>query len=165
MRVLVAVASKHGSTTEIAATIRAGLADHGLEADIERVDQVIDLHRYDAVILGSAVYMGRWLAPARLFINRFEDDLQTRPVWMFSSGPTGDPPRPDREPREVADLVARAGAREHRVFAGRLDKHELGFGERAVTAIVRAPQGDYRPWGDVEAWTTAIVGELSAVPV
>jgi menaquinone-dependent protoporphyrinogen oxidase len=165
MRVLVAVASKHGSTMQIGAAIGAGLIDHGFKAEVETVESVITVEPYDAVILGSAVYMGRWMESARSFIARFEEDLRVRPVWLFSSGPIGDPPKPAGGPREVVDLAARIEAREHRVFAGQLDKHELGISERAVAAVAHSPEGDFRPWDAVEAWTNQIVGELRAIRV
>jgi menaquinone-dependent protoporphyrinogen oxidase len=131
MRVLVTVASRHGSTTQIAAAIGAALIDAGFPTDVLSVEDVPSLEGYGAVVLGSGIYMGRWLEPARRFIDIFDTDLAARPVWLFSSGPVGDPPKPVGEPAEVAGLVERTGAREHRVFAGNLDKHELGIGERS----------------------------------
>ena len=162
MRVLVTVASRHGSTTQIAAAIGAALIDAGVPADVLPVDEVTAVAPYDAVILGSGVYMGRWLEPAQRFTDRFATDLSARPVWLFSSGPIGDPPKPAGEPADVVGLVEATHARGHRVFAGSLDKHELGIGERAFNAAVRAPEGDFRPWDDIEAWANEIAVELKA---
>jgi menaquinone-dependent protoporphyrinogen oxidase len=162
MRVLVAVASKHGSTTQIGAAIGAALIDAGLSADVVPVEDVTTVLPYDAVIVGSGVYMGRWIDSAHRFCTAFEGDLVNRPVWLFSSGPIGNPPKPVEGPAEVAQLVSATRALGHRVFAGNLDKRELGFGERAVIAAVKAPTGDYRPWDDIEAWATEIAHELSA---
>ena len=89
MRVLVTVASKYGATQAIGDVVASTLVDAGLEVmwlapdDVEQIDDV------DAVVLGSAVYMGRWMAEARAFVTRFESDLASRPVWLFSSGPLG----------------------------------------------------------------------------
>ena len=52
---------------------------------------VASLDGYDAVIIGSAVYMGHWLDPAKDLVSRFGDALAGRLVWLFSSGPVGDP--------------------------------------------------------------------------
>lgn len=163
MRVLVASASKHGSTTEIARAIGTALLLRMVDAEVKSVESVVTIDTYDAVVLGSGVYMGHWLEPAKRFIEQHALELQQRPVWLFSSGPLGDPPKPVTEPVDVADLIEATHAREHRIFAGSLDKHELGIAERAIVAAVRAPAGDFRPWDEIDAWAGAIVAEL-AVP-
>jgi menaquinone-dependent protoporphyrinogen oxidase len=61
---------------------------------------------------------------------------------------------------DVADLVSKTRAKGHKLFAGKLDKRQLGFGERAVMLAFRAVEGDYRDWQEVEAWARAIAGEL-----
>ena len=62
MRVLVTTASKHGSTDEIGRAIAETLGEHGIETGVLAPEDVISLHRYDAVIMGSAVYAGHWTA-------------------------------------------------------------------------------------------------------
>jgi menaquinone-dependent protoporphyrinogen oxidase len=80
---------------------------------------------------------------------------------LFSSGPIGDPPRPEDEAAvHVDDLVTAAGVREHRVFAGRLDRHRLGLGERALVAAFRAPDGDFRDREAIGVWAASIADEL-----
>ena len=108
-RVLVSAASGHGSTTEIARVIGGTLAGNGIAVDIVPPEAVDSVEDYDAVILGSAVYAGRWLAPARDFAIRFRDPLATRSVWLFSSGPVGDPSRKlvqsmEEDPADVTRL-------------------------------------------------------------
>jgi menaquinone-dependent protoporphyrinogen oxidase len=112
------------------------------------------------VVLGSAVYMGRWLEDARHAAKRIATQ-PPRPVWLFSSGPIGDPPKPDEEPDEVSDVVRTTHARGHRLFAGRLDRHRLGVGERAVVMALRVADGDFRDWDAIDAWGALIAGELS----
>ncbi len=94
MTVLVAAASKYGATQEIAEAIGRVLAECGVGAEVMRVEDVGDVTGYEAVVLGSAVYMGSWLEPARRFVEEHGDELAALPTWLFSSGPTGDPPRP-----------------------------------------------------------------------
>jgi menaquinone-dependent protoporphyrinogen oxidase len=162
MRILVASASKHGSTTEIARAIGTALLLRMVEADVRPVESVVTLDSYDAVILGSGIYMGHWLEPAKRFVEQHATELQARPVWLFSSGPLGDPPKPVEEPADAAALIEATHARGHRVFAGSLDKHDLGIAERAMIAAVRAPEGDFRPWPEIDAWADEILAELGA---
>jgi menaquinone-dependent protoporphyrinogen oxidase len=160
MRVLVAAASKHGGTTEIAQAIGNALTLARLETEVRPIEEVTTLESYDAVILGSGVYMGRWLEPAKRFVERNGTALATRPVWLFSSGPLGDPPKPTAAPTDVLSLIETTHARDHRVFPGVMDKGTLGMGERAIVATVRAPAGDYRPWDEIHAWALGIARDL-----
>lgn len=162
MRVLVTAASKHGSTSDIAQAIGAALASREIDADVWSIEAVESLDVYDAVVLGSAIYMGHWLDPAKKFIERHATVLRERPVWLFSSGPLGDPAKPEGPPADAAAMIEATGTREHVVFAGSLDKHRLGIAERAMVAAVKAPEGDYRPWDEVEAWAVRIAEELTA---
>jgi menaquinone-dependent protoporphyrinogen oxidase len=95
-------------------------------------------------------------------VERAADDLAARPVWLFSSGPIGEPPKPEEDPVDVAEIVESTSARDHRVFAGRLERSRLGFGERAVVAALRAPDGDFRDWDEIRGWATAIADELTS---
>src|SRR5438552_17344033 len=96
MKVLVAYASKNGSTEEIAQAIAEQLRSHGLEADCREAGEVRDLNPYGAVVLGSAVYAKRWRPSARRFLRRHGPALSVMPWWVFSSGPVGEP-KPDDE--------------------------------------------------------------------
>jgi menaquinone-dependent protoporphyrinogen oxidase len=160
MNVLVSAASRHGATVEVAATIGAALRAAGLDVFIVAPDEVDRLDGYDAAVIGSAVYIGRWLEPARDLVERHKVALSRMPVWLFSSGPVGDPLKPAEDPADAAPLVALVGARGHHTFAGQVDKHRLSFGERAVVAAVRTPEGDFRPWPEIEAWAREIAAAL-----
>ncbi len=162
MRVLVTAASKHGSTGEIAGAIAEVLGGRGLETVVTAPEEVDDVAAFEAVVLGSAVYAGRWMKPARELVERAADDLAARPVWLFSSGPIGEPPRPEEDPVDFAEIVESTSARDHRVFAGRLERSRLGFGERAVVAALRASDGDFRDWDEIRGWATAIADELTS---
>jgi menaquinone-dependent protoporphyrinogen oxidase len=163
MRVLIAVASRHGATAEIAETISSALGGECTRVDVVDIDDVHGLGDYDAVVLGSAVYMGHWLKPAAAFAANHSAELRARPTWLFSSGPVGDPPRPgESEAVNVKEIVAATGAAEHRLFAGKLDKHKLNFRERAVMRAVGGHDGDYRDWNEIRAWAEAIATSLNA---
>ncbi len=163
MRILVAFASRHGSTQEIAERIGAVLSEVLVEHDPERqvdvlaVDAVHNVEDYDVVLVGSAIYLGRWLRPARRFLRASEAQLRQRPVWLFSSGPVEDSPSQAIELGELGKLF---GARDHRVFGGRLRIADLGIAERTVLRAVHATDGDYRDWSEVTAWAAQIADEL-----
>lgn len=164
MRILVAAASRHGSTTEMAvelgAALRRALPDAGI--DVVPLTPQVDLDGYDAAVLGSGVYFGRWLAQARDAVDAHADTLRQMPVWLFSSGPVGDPSGPDPEPADAVAIAGRLDARDHVVFAGALHREQLGLREKVTVGLVRAPDGDYRDWPAVRAWTDHIAATLTA---
>jgi menaquinone-dependent protoporphyrinogen oxidase len=164
MNVLVTAASKHGATREIAEAIAEALTAKGLTVDLVDPDQVRSVASYDAVVVGSGIYAGRWLEPARHLTERFHGDLRTRPVWLFSSGPIGEPLAPTEEPADGLRLVRQLGAREHRVFPGRLNSEDLGWVERTITGMLKAPNGDFRDWHAIRAWADEIALALHADP-
>jgi menaquinone-dependent protoporphyrinogen oxidase len=174
MRVLVAYASQFGSTREIAERVADGIAARGLTTellDVARVDEIPDLGRYDAFIVGSAVHAGHWLTPATDFVRRNSGVLSRWPVWMFSSGPLGDrgvaAPQPD--PHELAEFRHAFAIRGHRVFAGSFDRSmadTTGMGIVERTVVKRfLPDGDWRNWPEIDAWAADIEAELLRLPV
>jgi len=165
MRVLATAASKHGATAEIAANIGAELERHGLSVTVARPTDLATLDSFDAAVVGSAIYEGRWLREARTFIQVHAIGLQRMPVWLFSSGPLGDPLKPDAATVDVSSYTKGIRVFDHRVFAGRLVKHDLGFADRAMATAFRAPDGDYRPWRDIEAWAAEIADRLRSTAI
>ena len=114
-------------------------------------------------MIGSAVYVGRWLDTARELVEAIAGALAGRPVWLFSSGPLGPPDalKPEGDPVDAAALIAAVDAQDHRVFAGRLDRSLLGFGETAVVLAVRAPEGDFRDWAEIDGFAADIAEILA----
>jgi menaquinone-dependent protoporphyrinogen oxidase len=108
------------------------------------------------------VYAGHWRKPARELANRCGTALAERPVWLFSSGPVGDPPKPEEDPVDVAELVTATGAREHRVFAGKLVRRQLSFPDRAIVSALRVSEGDFRDRAEITRWAASIANTLQA---
>jgi menaquinone-dependent protoporphyrinogen oxidase len=155
MPVLVTYASKHGSTREIAERIAGRLRQRGTDARVMGVAEVFESPgRYAAVVIGSAVYYGRWLGEAVEFVRRHREVMARQPVWMFSSGPVGD--QVGVEPVEIAELRAAVGPRDHRLFGGSIDTSKLGLAQRLIARAVHAADGDYRDWDEIEAWADGI---------
>ena len=162
MKVLVSAASRHGSTAAIAEAIGGVLSSAGIETEVRPPEEVTSIASYDGVVLGSGVYAGRWLTPAKSLVEREAAALASVPVWLFSSGPIGDPPKPDEEPVDVAQLRDSTQAIDHRVFAGMLDRRQLGLAEKAIITVVRAPEGDFRQWDAINEWASGIARTLHA---
>jgi menaquinone-dependent protoporphyrinogen oxidase len=166
MTVLVSAATKHGATGEIAKRIGADLAGRGIEVEVKRPQDVTDISSYEAVVLGSAVYFGNWMKEARTFLDTHADELAARPTWLFASGSvTGDPPVADDpnalRPSLAETLVSVTHAREHKLFAGKLDTSRLSLPERLPVRMARGREGDWRDWEDVDEWARAIADELA----
>jgi len=158
MAVLVAYASKHGATREVAERIGAILRSGGADVAVLPVDEVGEIEAYDAVVLGSAVYYGKWKKEASAFLEEHRFELAQRQVWLFSSGPTAAPAEPLH--LQVSPHVGSVHARDHRVFGGSLDPAKLSFLERFIVRGVKAPMVDFRDWEEIEAWATAIREQL-----
>jgi menaquinone-dependent protoporphyrinogen oxidase len=168
MMVLVAAASRHGSTSEIAARIGTELTKSGLDVEIKKLEDVKRLERYDAFVIGSAIYLGTWLGRARHFVEAHRAELASRPTWLFASGSVVGHPAVDDDPLAinatiVQVLVETAHAREHKLFTGKLDRSKLGPAERASVRAAWASDGDYRDWQAVDNWAASIAQELQEV--
>ena len=173
MSVLVAYATHHGATREIAQRIGAVLGEMGLGVSVEPAARVRDVRRFDAFVVGSALYCG-WLKEAVDFVQRNKAVLAGSPVWLFSSGPLGsgtlDAQGRDvaeaATPREIARLRETVHARDHHVFFGAYDPtaKPVGFLERTFRLVPNSAAmlqaGDFRDWAEIGAWAQAIGGEL-----
>lgn len=163
MNILIAIASRHGSTREIADAIAHDLRTRGHATMVQNADDVRTVEGYDAVIAGSAIYMGNWLPEARRFVDRNRERLAAIPVWLFSSGPLGEnDPQPQGDPAHLDEIMRSLHARDHRIFVGKLDTGELGLGERLVVKMIKAPEGDFRDWAAIHGWAHDIASALAA---
>jgi menaquinone-dependent protoporphyrinogen oxidase len=173
MSVLVAYASRHGATQGIAERIAEALRAAGLDAEAQPVKGVGDPGKYDAFVIGSAVYMFHWMKEASSFVRRHGALLATRPVWLFSSGPLGaeEKDAQGRDAREVAkaketsELVEAVKARDHHMFFGAFRRGKpIGLAERVVFLMPAArdgfPEGDFRDWDEIDRWAEGIASSL-----
>jgi len=174
LKAIVVYASKYGSTKGIAEFIAEKLRQRGTQAEARPVDAVHNPGDYDALVVGSAVYMMHWLKEAAEFARRNRAVLANRPVWLFSSGPLGTETKDAQgrdlivvaEPKEIAEFREAINPRDHRVFFGALDSSKLGAAHRMTRKLPAAramlPEGDFRDWKDIEAWASSIVRSLEA---
>jgi menaquinone-dependent protoporphyrinogen oxidase len=162
--VLVAYASKHESTAEIAERVAAAMREAGCDAEARPASEVDDLSGYAAVVLGSAVYAKRWRREARDFARHHASTLRGMRVWLFSSGPLGaveeHPTAP--MPPFAERLAARIGAREHVMFGGRVPTDPGNFVERAMLESTPPERRDARDWPAIEEWARGVASQVAA---
>jgi menaquinone-dependent protoporphyrinogen oxidase len=162
MRVLVAYATKRGSTREVAQAVMSVLLDRGLEVDFRPAAEVEDVADYDAVVLGGALYIGRWHADARRFIHRHRDELGERPFAVFGLGPRTLEPKEVEESRSqlTRALAKTPGLRPESVavFGGVVDPAQFHF------PLTHLPASDARDWDAIEAWAADVATRLIASP-
>ncbi|MGW2745536.1 flavodoxin domain-containing protein [Streptomyces sp. NPDC001450] len=161
-KVLVAYGTRNGSTAQIAEAVAQVLRKEGLTAEARPAPSVASIETYDAVVVGGALYAGRWHKDARRFIRRHRRALAERPLWFFSSGPL-DASASDRDIPPVSGVrraMEQLGVREHITFGGCLQEGARG---RVARMILRSGKGgDFRCFPAIEAWTERMAEELTA---
>ena len=165
-QVLVTYATKYGATAEISERIGQTLQQAGLPTDVLPIESVSDLSAYQAVVLGSAVYIGQWRKEAVKFLKNNEQTLAERPVWIFSSGPTGQGDPVEllngwRLPSSLQAIADRIQPRDIAVFHGATDLEKLNFIQKWMLKNVKAPTGDFRNWEAITSWATGIAEALN----
>ena len=177
MKVLVTYASRHGATRGIAERIATTILGAGLEVVVRPVGEAGGVDAYDAVVVGSAAYMGGWLKEASQFVRHHRSALARRPVWLFSSGPVGSATVDSKgrdvvaasRPHEFDEFAKDIHPRDARVFFGAFDPdaEPIGIAERLGGVFMRMPAirkelpaGDFRDWPAIDAWAGGIAQEL-----
>jgi menaquinone-dependent protoporphyrinogen oxidase len=149
--ILVAHASKRGSTEEVAAFIGNRLREQGLAADVRGAAEVEDLASYDGVVLGGSLYFGRWHDDARTFLRRFRTALADRPLAVFALGPKTASEHDLAESRAQLDrALGDVEPTTVAVFGGVIDPAKLRF------PFNRMPASDARDWTAIAAWADEV---------
>ncbi len=158
--ILVAYATRYGSTQEAAETVADALRQTGLPVDLRPMREVESLEHYDAIVLGAAIYNGKWHADAHEFLSQYEKILTQRPVAIFSLGPTTR--NPAAKKRSLGQLDKdlekypwlRPVALE--MFVGRYDLSKMGLGKFGRLV----PLSDQRDPNAVRTWANALPAQL-----
>ena len=152
--IVVAYATKHGSTLEVAEAIAASLRDEGHDVDVVAAADVRKLDDYSAVVLGGALYVGRWHHDAIGFLKRHRRSLAARPLAVFAMGPA---PATEEALAESRGQLDRALARVPElepaavaIFGGVVDPSKLRF------PFKHMPASDARDWDAIRAWAAAV---------
>jgi menaquinone-dependent protoporphyrinogen oxidase len=164
-RVLVAYATKSGSTREIAELITKVLQEKGLETDIQEMKNVKSVSNYDAFVIGAPMYMFRFIGDLPKFIKKFRKEIEKTPTAFFSLGPTADTEKDWKtalrffQRRMVKFYWFHPVVREF--FGGRLDSTKLVFPYNLLPGKNSLPQGDIRDWDKIKAWAESLPGKFN----
>ena len=157
--VLVAYATKKESTHEVADALAARLRELGHEVDVRPAAEVGTLAPYGGVVVGGALYAGRWHRDARHFLATHRDELARRPVAVFAMGPAT---LEEAEVHVSRKQLDHALAKEHQlepvsvtIFGGVIDPAKLRF------PLNRIPAADARDWDAIRSWADSL-GEIFA---
>lgn len=174
MRVLVAHASAHGSTAEIATRLAESLAATGPDVDVRPVVDVASLSGYDAVVIGSAIHDGAWIPEAHTFLQEHKAALAKRPTWLFSVSSVGATSsaygavgtaiqrRMRRDPRAVYEARQALGHVDHHQFAGVVTEEGWSKNSIRLLKLFGGTFGDHRDWDDVDQWAAGIGRSLAS---
>lgn len=162
--VLVAYATRYGSTKEVADAVGATLRESGLEVEVRSAADVQSLDGYDAVVLGAAFYMYRWHRAARRFLSRHRKALTGRPLAIFALGPTEEPEDEEawEESRAQLDKVLTKFSWLEPVdavmFGGKFDPATLPFPINRFAG--NEPASDIRDWDGIRTWANHVAEAL-----
>jgi len=157
--ILVAYASRTGSTAEIAEAVAAELRTTGAAVDVREVSTIPSVAGYTAVIIGGPLYMGKVVAGIRKFVDRHAGELCHHPVAIFAVGTaplSHNPATLDAARRALRSAVAPVTPVAETVFAGRIDPSRLSFLQKKLVSWVKAPVGDFRDWDAIASWARGL---------
>ncbi|HEY2466859.1 MAG TPA: flavodoxin domain-containing protein [Terracidiphilus sp.] len=172
--ILIAYCTRSGSTAEVAREMGRAVTDAGAVVSVKPMAEVQSIAYGQAVVLGGALYVGRFAGEAHRFIARFEQELGNGHPWIFVLGPTENDPKQFRVAEEQARKELAKFPWLHpvdvRVFGGKFDPKtlKLPFPFNLVmkfpgNPMSRVPATDIRDWDWIRSWAKAIVEHLNAV--
>lgn len=172
MVVLVAYATAHGATQEVAERIGDRLQRRGITVEVRTASDARNTDRYGPAVLGSAVHGGNWLPAAVQLMRREAASLRGRPVWLFSVSSLGDEESMfgawvakrlrafRKETREIVGFRSTIGVREHRNFAGAIARSDWPLPGRILFRAMGGHYGDHRNWATIDRWADHIAAQI-----
>jgi menaquinone-dependent protoporphyrinogen oxidase len=166
-KILVAYASRNGSTLEIAEAVGKELTHAGFVVDVMEMNGVTSVADYNGIVIGAPLYMGNLVPEVGKFVGKFRDPLVTLPVASFAVGLTPVSETVGNVDHAMECLhtalapIKPAGTI---LFAGKLDPEKLGFLQRTMISIGKIPTGDFRDWNLITAWARDLPLKLGLQP-
>jgi len=163
-QVLVAYATKYGSTQEIAGFVAAALREDGVDVDFRPARDVSSLDGYSSVVLGAALYNHKWHGDAVRFVSRHRTELTRLPVAVFAVGPVNNNPQEFDSAREQIERVLSRwewlSPASLAVFGGRFDPARLHF-PGAAWMLQKVPASDIIDPAAIGAWAHSLSEALA----
>ena len=164
--VLVAYATKYGSTEEVAQAVAKTLRETGVDAEVRPAREVKDVDGFAGVVLGAPLYYFRWHKDARKFLDRYRHPLTVKPVAVFALGPTNDTPKDFVDARPGLDkaLAKREWLKpvSVKLFGGKLDPDGLRFPD-SNPAMKKMGASDIRDWDAIREWAASLPKAMNLV--
>lgn len=164
-RVLVAYATRTGSTVGVAEAIGETLGGRGFGVDVVPILDRPPVGGYKAIVIGGAVNGGKWLPEAESFVRDNQQALGRVPVALFCVHimNLGDDEK-SRQNRLAYLSAVRPIAKpiDEAFFAGLgLDpSRDSGIGGRLYSLFDVGPVGDNRDWGKIRGWAESLAMRL-----
>jgi menaquinone-dependent protoporphyrinogen oxidase len=170
MHVLVAYGTRYGSTREVAETVAATLEEQGMDTDVKTAREVRSLDGYDAVVLGTPLYMGALHKDVRALLEKNSVALERTPFALFALGPIKADDGIDGSREQLITALAKLPVptpASTAVFVGAYDPARLGFKDKMIAALPASPlhgetAHDERDWDAVRRWTCGLQAALGA---
>lgn len=164
-KILIAYATRNGSTAEIAEAVGKELKAAGCTVEIKEMKTVTSVEGYTAVVIGAPMYMAKYIEAGK-FVDRFREKIAGLPVAAFAVGLAA--VSKDRKMIEETEKALRGALAPIRpvtmtLFAGNLDPAKISFITRKmVEHFGRVPAGDYRDWAAIAAWAREVAGKVGS---
>jgi menaquinone-dependent protoporphyrinogen oxidase len=161
--ILVAYATRNGSTAEIALAVAKELENAGAAVTVTDMKTVSSVADYTAVVIGAPLYMGNLVKEVAQFAGTHKESLRNMPVAAFAVGVAPKSPDPGAVGQATAALHAVIDPLQpvaSTVFAGNVDIKKLSFIQRKMTELAKSPVGDFRDWAAIAAWARDLPGKM-----
>lgn len=167
--ILVGYATRYGSTQEVAEAVTSVLRENGFQVEYQPLKDICKIDKYDAIVIGAPLYIGRWHKDARKFLSTHKNELVNRPVAFFTLGPT----KQDEEDWKDVRMQLDKQFAEYswlkpvssELFGGRYNPAKLGFTFKLLAALPASPlhnmpASDLRDWTKIREWAQRLAGQI-----